>query len=295
MNIVIAIYSPEGNIEGCFNENVLSTQKHSEENKKVEEKKCDKDDDCKKICYKPISEFSLFHHECLKFINNLRKFHGVPDLKLSLDCCEHSLQRANYIEEYDTTDTMERFYGELSYIENIPDKSNFSILNVINNWYNEGKLYNYATPGFNPKTVNFSQIVWKNTTHMGSALLTTGQKYIFVINFLPPGNKKGQFAANILVPTCGRLVNGSKSCGLNYSDHDKFDIPHLTHPFEDLSHFTAFQKQVLSAHNELRTLHHSEPLELDLVLCGFASSWAKVVFVYYRIVILFGIITNILL
>lgn len=286
MMIVVAIYSPRGNLDGCYTENVPPTTQQTKRDRKetLIEKPCDPADiNCEKKCYKPITEFTAFHHNCLSYINDCRKDHNVPDLSLSLDCCEHSLQRANYILEANTTDTLETYYGENVYMEEINYDDEFSIFTIIKKWYKEGKLYNYAEPGFNVKTANFTQMIWKNTTHMGSAFLQADGKNIFVINYVPPGNKRGQFAVNVLVPTCNQIHAGQElistldsSCSRHTPSASKPETPHLTHRVSDQSVYNGFQKEILKSHNEVRSLHKAEPLELDSYLCDMAKIWAEV-------------------
>lgn len=283
----MAIYSPPGNSEGCYSENVLSssTQQKPRDSRQDENNKELEEEVCEKICYEPISEFSAFHYQCLKSINDCRKEHNVPDLNLSLDCCEHSLGRAKYILEANSLDTLEISYGESVYMEDINDENEFATSTIIKDWYKEGKLYNYAEPGFNSKTANFTQMVWKNTTHMGAAVLKSKGKTIFVINYVPPGNKRGHYSTNVLVPTCNQLHTGHEltnnpdspqACPHRLPSPRRPETPHLTHTISDESAFNAFQKEILNAHNEVRSFHKSEPLVLDSALCDMAKTWAQV-------------------
>lgn len=237
-----------------------------------------------KNCYTTISEFTSLHYQCLRSINNYRKSHNIPDVSLSLDCCEHSIERANYVLEANSIETLEAYYGESVYICN-DDDIDCSIPSVINGWYLEGKMYNYADPGFNSKTANYTQIIWKNSTHVGCAFLKADGKTIFVVNYFPPGNKRGQFATNVLVPICNEahiesndILNesGQGSCSRSLLSQRRLEAPHLTHPVFDESTYNSFQKQILNAHNEVRSFHKSEPLELDLVLCNTAKKLAQV-------------------
>lgn len=284
----MAVYSPPGNLDGFYTENVLPTSTTS--TKEMEDINlgthpdsiCDPDDvECKKICRpKPVLKFTAFHYNCLNSINDLRREHGVPSLNLSLECCEHSLQRANYIFEEDTVETLETKYGENVYLEyptdNLSDINNeFAVPNVIKDWYKEGKLYNYAEPGYNSKTVNFTQMIWKNTSDMGSALLKADGRIIFVLSFLPPGNIRGQFGSNVFPPICNKGHNvHSNACGKHVAR--KPETPSLTHPYTDNDTFSYFQRLILKEHNELRSLHKSEPLTLDLNLCEIAATQAQV-------------------
>ena len=61
-------------------------------------------------------------------------------------------------------------------------------------WYSEIKDYNYKTPGFKKGTGHFTQVIWKECTHVGF-----GVSGIYcVARYMPPGNMKGAFEKNVL-------------------------------------------------------------------------------------------------
>lgn len=68
------------------------------------------------------------------------------------------------------------------------------------NWYKHIKEYNWEDATFNPKTGNFTQVVWKNTTELGVGIAYEKGKYVVVCNYNPRGNYKGQFSENVLAP-----------------------------------------------------------------------------------------------
>jgi uncharacterized protein YkwD len=70
-------------------------------------------------------------------------------------------------------------------------------------WYDEIRDYNFNAPGFSPKTVHFTQVVWKSTTQIGVGHVSLWQKTFVVANYIPPGNVWGGFAANVERPVCG--------------------------------------------------------------------------------------------
>ncbi|WP_055077241.1 CAP family protein [Pseudanabaena sp. 'Roaring Creek'] len=80
--------------------------------------------------------------------------------------------------------------------------------NAIDSWYNEVKLYNYATPGFSSATGHFTQVVWKGSTKLGCGAskgtkTLSGRMYnafYVVCQYSPAGNVIGQFPANVLKP-----------------------------------------------------------------------------------------------
>ena len=73
--------------------------------------------------------------------------------------------------------------------------------NCVANWYNEVANYNFNDPGFNEKTANFTQIVWKNTRKIGIGL-AQGRKnnlnsFYCVVQYQPAGNIGGLYNENV--------------------------------------------------------------------------------------------------
>lgn len=53
--------------------------------------------------------------------------------------------------------------------------------------------------GFTPGTGHFTQLVWRGTTHCGTAIARSGDKKFVVTNYFPPGNVRGRFDENVRV------------------------------------------------------------------------------------------------
>jgi len=73
-------------------------------------------------------------------------------------------------------------------------------------WYSEIEEYDFASPGFNPRTGHYTQVVWKATTMVGCgyAITSTSKNntsisYV-VCNYSPPGNYVNDFSGNVLRP-----------------------------------------------------------------------------------------------
>lgn len=74
-----------------------------------------------------------------------------------------------------------------------------SIDAAIQAWYNELKNYNYASPGFSYNTGHFTQVIWKNSQRLGCALGNCpNMMNLWICQYDPPGNYRGQFQANVL-------------------------------------------------------------------------------------------------
>ena len=78
-------------------------------------------------------------------------------------------------------------------------ESKISGTQVTHIWYNEIDIYNFDTPGFNTKTRNFTQIVWRETTSIGVAKVCNPDGVIVAVaRYYPTANVLGKFEENVL-------------------------------------------------------------------------------------------------
>merc|ERR1719334_1951282 len=76
-------------------------------------------------------------------------------------------------------------------------------------WYDEVKSYNFGYQGFSMATGHFTQVVWKETTHVGLSASSCGN-FIFA-NYFPAGNMAGSFERNVLPLNTALDDDGSES------------------------------------------------------------------------------------
>ncbi|USW58000.1 Putative CAP domain-containing protein [Septoria linicola] len=89
----------------------------------------------------------------------------------------------------------------------------------IDAWGNEEKKYNYGKGKFTEENGHFTQLVWRNTTDVGCAVVDcendsdNGVKGAYLVcEYSPRGNVEGQFKANVRKPGIsedGKLGFGS--------------------------------------------------------------------------------------
>lgn len=75
-----------------------------------------------------------------------------------------------------------------------------AVLQATKLWYDEVSKYDYNHPGFGMHTGHFTQVVWKNTKHMGIGVGRSDDAVYVCGSYDPPGNYKGQFPENVLKP-----------------------------------------------------------------------------------------------
>ncbi|CAD5215498.1 unnamed protein product [Bursaphelenchus okinawaensis] len=161
------------------------------------------------------------HHPfALQFLdanNSYRRKHSVPELQLSLELCTLATEWAcflasqRYLKYKETPDLGEN-------ITFFP--KSLTAKEVCDYWYKESKVYEYNTPGWQPGTNYFTQVIWKDTKEIGigtAPLPLVFHKHpktndtipnplngykVVVAFYSPPGNNNhaGQFAANVIPP-----------------------------------------------------------------------------------------------
>jgi uncharacterized protein YkwD len=69
-------------------------------------------------------------------------------------------------------------------------------------WYDEVAEYDFHRGGFSRATGHFTQLVWMGTQRLGCGTSTCRGKRLWVCNYDPPGNYRGQYGTNVLPPSC---------------------------------------------------------------------------------------------
>ena len=138
-----------------------------------------------------------FGESLLSATNALRAKHGSQPLKWS---AEAASKAEELVKEIAST-------GKLKHANHKGMGQNlaysmgkeFTGKDAANMWYKEIENYNFKKPGFKPNTGHFTQLVWAETTEMGSAVVVKGKETYVVANYIPPGNvtNEGQFERNV--------------------------------------------------------------------------------------------------
>ena len=65
-------------------------------------------------------------------------------------------------------------------------------------WYSQIFNYNFDSPGFNPETKNFTQLVWSSSRRVGIGKADDGNGFTVVVaRYEPVGNIDGLFVPNV--------------------------------------------------------------------------------------------------
>lgn len=69
-------------------------------------------------------------------------------------------------------------------------------------WYRELDEYHFGFGGFSLATGHFTQMIWANSRRLGCGTSTCSGKRIWVCQYDPPGNYRGEYARNVRPWVC---------------------------------------------------------------------------------------------
>eukprot|EP00931_Biecheleriopsis_adriatica_P043725 TRINITY_DN24983_c0_g2_i2.p1 TRINITY_DN24983_c0_g2~~TRINITY_DN24983_c0_g2_i2.p1 ORF type:complete len:389 (+),score=95.88 TRINITY_DN24983_c0_g2_i2:27-1169(+) len=155
----------------------------------------------------PRYEMEKWKIEVLDSHNERRSLHETSKLEWSQECYEHAKKQANACQAkgalfHGNRQGRSGLHGQNIFVcQEFISKRKLAEA-VIGSWYNQYRSpgYDFKAPGLTEGTEQFSQIVWRGTTHVGMAASDDGT-YV-VANYLPAGNAASPdaFEANVGPP-----------------------------------------------------------------------------------------------
>ncbi|MEC4016001.1 CAP family protein [Streptomyces sp. H27-D2] len=146
--------------------------------------------------------------EALRQVNAVRAKHHAPPLTLDPELTAYAKSRADTVSRGEQLsrghDDLRPGTGENLYWSAASDGvgSPTSAAEAVKVWYDELKDYDFARPGFSPRTGHLTQLVWKKTARLGAARVQRegphGQETWTSFAFEAPGNVRGHYKENVL-------------------------------------------------------------------------------------------------
>ena len=156
-------------------------------------------------------------------INNYRKVHGtqklINDSKIDNIAQKFASKLAKKGKlDYSSNEYQGQILGETVY----KSQNYFAPLKLAKVLYDENAEYNYKSD--DPEPNNFTQMVWKNSTHVGFGIAKSNDgKYFYVINYFPTGNIDGEFKKNVFPVGTNKKEEISKN-KLDETDNKKYVV-----------------------------------------------------------------------
>jgi len=147
-------------------------------------------------------DLTEFDEVCLEHHNKLRAKHNAAPLTWSEKCAEHARMWAEHLADIDSLahDSSSGMGENCGYFASSRAGSKSDTVwaeNVCDLWYSEIKSYSFSKNDYQPQTGHFTQMIWKGTQRMGSAIVKQGNKVYIVANYFPAGNFMGKYKENI--------------------------------------------------------------------------------------------------
>lgn len=73
---------------------------------------------------------------------------------------------------------------------------------AVASWVGERSRYDFGSPGFSGRTGHFTQVVWRGSRELGCASAQCNGGDLWVCNYDPPGNVRGQYRENVRPRSC---------------------------------------------------------------------------------------------
>ncbi|XP_035220944.1 uncharacterized protein LOC118193888 [Stegodyphus dumicola] len=150
-----------------------------------------------------VAKPGKFEDECLRAHNEYRAKHGVPSLTLSKEICSYAKEWADHLAATDRFEhRRERKYGENIFMKWSSDPNHVVAGNeAVDSWYSEIKDHTFGVEPRSLKSGHFTQVIWKESKHMGVAWARSKSgKILVVANYDPAGNFIGKFSENVPPP-----------------------------------------------------------------------------------------------
>jgi len=157
-----------------------------------------------------VAPVTDFNQAVLVAHNQYRALHAVAPLQISIKLNRFAQDWADTSAKRDTMEHRpNNSYGENLYAKwNSKPGHTIPGAEAVESWYSEIKDHVFGREPKSMATGHFTQLVWKDSTHVGIGLARakkSGKLYV-VCNYEPAGNFVGQFAIKVPPPSKKKWV-----------------------------------------------------------------------------------------
>eukprot|EP01065_Artemidia_motanka_P043135 TRINITY_DN5932_c0_g1_i2.p1 TRINITY_DN5932_c0_g1~~TRINITY_DN5932_c0_g1_i2.p1 ORF type:complete len:525 (+),score=167.60 TRINITY_DN5932_c0_g1_i2:60-1634(+) len=130
--------------------------------------------------------------------NELRQQHGAPPLRFSEECRVNAARQAQHCADSGALGHGHKDgQGQNCAFMSGPVSDAEAVRRAAQMWYDEIRDWRPGG-GFSAATGHFTQLVWRATAALGVAVARDARGSVYVVaNYVPPGNVRGQFGANV--------------------------------------------------------------------------------------------------
>src|SRR4028119_2100846 len=134
--------------------------------------------------------------------NRVREEHGAPPLVWSAEVARRAQRWADALATNGCRFEHSGAYGEnmargIAGVHDDPEE-------IVDLWYREISVYDFAREDFARSTGHFTQMVWLTSQRLGCGTSTCKGRRIWVCHYDPAGNVLGQFGVNVRRRPCQR-------------------------------------------------------------------------------------------
>ena len=126
--------------------------------------------------------------------NSYRAKHCVPALAWSAELAASAqvwAERCNFDHDHQSPHGENLFWGTAG---------RFSPQSAVESWYEEITAHNFSSPELGEETGHFTQVVWKDSKHIGCGMAACRGNHYWVCRYSPAGNVSGRYRRNVPKP-----------------------------------------------------------------------------------------------
>ncbi|GIX80521.1 golgi-associated plant pathogenesis-related protein 1 [Caerostris extrusa] len=154
----------------------------------------------------PANSVSLdvedFRRRMVMAHNGYRELHGspkltpLPELEDGAQIWAETIAAKGYLQYCEKLHNIGENLSSIELLSSVPTAER-----IVHNWYMEIKNFSFAEPRWRRGAFHFTQLVWRNTSHIGIGIAPVpGEPRLFiVVRYFPSGNSNfpGEFERNV--------------------------------------------------------------------------------------------------